>query len=106
MKLFDHYQQECTRTCPVDIDPDMPVWGLVGEVGELVNHLKKVKYHKHDPDIGHVKEELGDILWYVATLANVFNLSLSEIATANVSKLRRRYPEGFDPERSKNRTPE
>lgn len=99
----DLYQAECSRTCPKPIDPHMPVYGLVGEVGELVDYLKKVRYHGHDEDMEHIKEEIGDIMWYLSILAQSFGLKLSDVAESNIAKLRRRYPDGFDQERSKNR---
>jgi NTP pyrophosphatase (non-canonical NTP hydrolase) len=43
-------------------------------------------------------------LWYIGAFATVLDLSMEEIAQRNIEKLRKRYPEGFDPERSRNRT--
>jgi NTP pyrophosphatase (non-canonical NTP hydrolase) len=48
-------------------------------------------------------EELGDVLWYCAELACGLGVTLDEVAMRNIDKLRRRYPEGFDAERSINR---
>ena len=48
-------------------------------------------------------EELGDVLWYIFEGARVLGIDASEIAERNVIKLSKRYPDGFDPERSKNR---
>jgi NTP pyrophosphatase (non-canonical NTP hydrolase) len=76
---------------------DQLVWtaGLTGEAGEVSDYLKKVLGHGKPLEVATVKKELGDVLWYVAALAQSFGLSLSEIATANVEKLRARYPDGF-----------
>jgi len=41
-----------------------------------------------------VKKELGDVLWYVSQVATEFNLNLSEIAEANIVKLRDRAERG------------
>lgn len=51
----------------------------------------------------NLKEELGDVLWYIATTAAGAGISLDEIMENNIEKLRKRYPEGFDAERSVNR---
>lgn len=77
--------------------------GLAGEAGEVVDYLKKWVGHGHDIDKEHVKKELGDVLWYVSEIATALGLSLQEIAMMNADKLRKRYPEGFAVERSRNR---
>jgi NTP pyrophosphatase (non-canonical NTP hydrolase) len=86
--------------------PDSLVFGslaLCGEAGELANYVKKVRWHEHEFDTAKVVEELGDMLWYIAYISTKLGVSLSLVATDNLTKLEKRYPEGFDPERSKNR---
>ena len=46
---------------------------------------------------------MGDILWYLSSLASSLDISLNEVAVMNVDKLRKRYPDGFDKDRSQNR---
>lgn len=82
----------------------MGAMGLSGEAGEVTDLLKKVLFHKHKLDPDKLKKELGDVLWYLAFLAHIGGMTLSEVATANVEKLRGRYPKGFDPKRSRERT--
>lgn len=77
--------------------------GIAGEAGEVADYLKKVVFHKHSLDLDKLEKELGDVLWYVATIASTVNLTLDEVAEANVKKLKERYPEGFSVERSQNR---
>lgn len=77
--------------------------GLAGEAGEVIDYLKKWVGHGHDIDKEHVKKELGDVLWYVSEIATALGLNLQEIAMMNAEKLRKRYPEGFAVERSRNR---
>lgn len=77
--------------------------GLAGETGEFIDLIKKELGHGHAEDGDRVGVELGDILWYIANLADAYGLSLSEIATTNIEKLRMRYPDGFSTERSVNR---
>ena len=81
----------------------MATMGLSGEVGELNDMIKKWIFHKSDMDITHAKKELGDILWYVACMAESFGWSLDEIMRMNIDKLKARYPEGFDTEHSLHR---
>ena len=78
----------------------MATMGLSGEVGELNDMIKKWIFHKSDMDIIHAKKELGDILWYVACMAESFGWSLDEIMKMNIDKLKARYPEGFDTDRA------
>lgn len=77
--------------------------GLAGEAGEVADLLKKHLFHGHPLDRDKLKDELGDVLWYVATLATTLGIGLDEVAEHNINKLRARYPEGFDHERSLNR---
>jgi NTP pyrophosphatase (non-canonical NTP hydrolase) len=49
-------------------------------------------------------DELGDVLWYVSEIASCLGVTLEHVAEVNVEKLRKRYPNGFDPLRSMNRT--
>lgn len=75
----------------------------LGEAGELQNFVKKEFYHEHPRDPLHVLEEAGDILFYLDWLLSLYGWTLEQAMVENVNKLKRRYPEGFDPERSINR---
>jgi NTP pyrophosphatase (non-canonical NTP hydrolase) len=78
--------------------------GLAGEAGEFANMVKKMTAHGHPYDPEALKDELGDVLWYLAEAATASGLSLAEIAEQNVEKLLNRYPEGFSEEDSLNRS--
>lgn len=104
---FNEYQKAAMRTADKGELISQLVagaMGLVGEAGETCDYIKKVVFHGHDLDPDKVAEEVGDTLWYAALLAEVIGISLEEIARRNIEKLKRRYPEGFDPERSRERT--
>ena len=79
------------------------VMGLCGESGEAIDIVKKWLAQGHDLDKEKLAKELGDICWYLAETATALDLSLEEIMAANIEKLRKRYPEGFDANRSINR---
>ena len=79
------------------------LFGLAGEVGELCDHYKKYMHQGHDIDYDHMAEEAGDVLWYLAEIADALGVTLEDIARRNIDKLLKRYPDGFDPERSRNR---
>lgn len=79
------------------------VLGLCGESGELADLIKKTNYQGHKMDIEHVAKELGDICWYIAETATAIGYDLETIMKMNIEKLRKRYPDGFDTEKSQNR---
>ena len=77
--------------------------GLCGESGEVIDILKKHIFHGHELDREHLLEELGDVAWYLNEAAYALDSSLEEIFERNIAKLKKRYPQGFDKERSINR---
>ena len=104
---LDTYQMEAMRTCNIQCgeqDEMMrhAIFGLCSESGEVAGILQKV-FQGHDFDKEHFKKELGDCLWMIAEACTSVGTTLSEIASMNIQKLRERYPDGFDPEKSKNR---
>lgn len=74
----------------------MASMGLAGEAGELVDMLKKHVYHGIPLDIEGVRSECGDVLWYLVCLIVAIGLDFQEVARANIAKLKRRYPDGFE----------
>ena len=80
------------------------VMGLCGESGEAIDIVKKWLAQGHELDKEKLAKELGDICWYVAETATALGIPLEDIMTANIEKLKKRYPEGFDTARSVNRT--
>lgn len=76
------------------------VMGLCGEAGEAIDLVKKHLHQGHELDRQALKKELGDIAWYLAETAYALDLTLEDVLTANLEKLKARYPEGFDAERS------
>ena len=104
---LDIYQMEAMRTCSFQYgeqDKMMrhAVFGLCSESGEVAGILQKV-FQGHEFDKEHFKKELGDFLWMIAEACTSVGATLSEIASMNIQKLRERYPDGFDPEKSRNR---
>lgn len=79
------------------------VMGLAGESGEVDDMLKKVLFQGHKLDREHVAKELGDISWYIALAADAIGYDLETIFQMNIDKLKERYPDGFEFERSINR---
>lgn len=104
---WKEYEKEAMRTVNNELTQDEKLYnavmGLYGELGEVTDILKKHFFQNHDLDLEHIKEELGDVLWYLALLTNVLDLDLDEIKQENINKLRQRYSRGFSSEESINR---
>lgn len=97
---FDDYQKMAKKTASVDNSRTaIAVWtlGLCGESGEVAEKIKKWLGHGADLDIEAVKGELGDVLWYLSMLAHSLKIDLEDVASANIAKLKARYPNGFVP---------
>jgi NTP pyrophosphatase (non-canonical NTP hydrolase) len=101
----DQYQDEAIRTLPNASHRDnvMTCALGLGEAGEVQNLVKKQWFHGHELNREKLVDELGDTLWYIAALASLYGVKLSDIMEYNINKLRKRYPEGFSSERSINR---
>lgn len=76
--------------------------GLVGEIGEIHSIYQKC-YQGHFLDEDHLKKELGDLLWFVAEYCTAMRWNLDDVMELNISKLRERYPEGFETDKSLHR---
>ena len=71
------------------------VLGLVGEAGETADKIKKILRDKDgvvsSEDRELVIKELGDTLWYIASISRYLEVPLSEVANGNINKLEDRY---------------
>ena len=79
------------------------IMGAAGESGELVDLLKKELFHGHPFDREHYIKECGDVLYYLALIAESLDTTLEEVAITNNKKLWERYPDGFEIEKSLHR---
>lgn len=103
----NEYQQLAQRTSNTHLNSskiENGLFGLAGEVGELIDHYKKYVFQGHSFDKEHMIREAGDVAWYLAELAAGLGCTLEDIFRANIAKLEARYPGAvFDPEKSMNR---
>lgn len=105
----NEYQEACLRTEPTDAKIsgttriENGLMGLCGEAGEAMDILKKFLFQGHSLDKNHLAKELGDVAWYLAVSADALGYTLEDIFQMNIDKLKARYPDGFDAERSINR---
>lgn len=103
MKL-DEYQEQAKRSdifevCALsEVGFIEKVMGLAGEAGEVVDKFKKILRDKSgvmtDEDKEAVIKELGDVMWYVASISRYIGVPLSEVAAKNIKKLDGRLKRG------------
>lgn len=79
------------------------ILGIVTEAGELADAYKKDIAYNKPVDMVNVKEEIGDIMWYIGNLCKLQGWDLQDICDTNIAKLRTRYPDKFTEEAALNR---
>jgi len=77
--------------------------GMQTEAAEISDVFKKKLAYNKDIDWVNVKEEIGDLMWYIMNLCTFNNFDLEEILQTNIDKLRVRFPEKFTEENALNR---
>lgn len=95
---INEYQKLALRTSNHQTTFDLLVngaLGLCGEAGEVVDLIKKHYFQGHELDVSKVIIELGDVCWYIATLAHGLGVDLETVMIYNIEKLKKRYPNGF-----------
>lgn len=76
--------------------------GMVGEIGELHSIYQKL-YQGHSVNEEHLMKELGDLLWFIAEYCTANGWELEDIMQMNIDKLKARFPEGFEVDKSLHR---
>lgn len=79
------------------------IWGIQSEVGEIAEELINSKAEKRALNALNMKEELGDIMWYMAIMLRQFGTFFQNVAESNINKLMSRYPDKFDASKALNR---
>jgi len=94
---FDEYQEKSRKTAiypNIGNNIQYPTLGLCGECGEIAEKIKKIMRDKAGivtlDDREGIRQELGDVLWYVAALCSELGLTLNDVAEFNILKLRSR----------------
>jgi len=74
--------------------------GLVGECGEVVEHVKKHLFHGHKLSVEEVLCEIGDVYYYLGALEMELGVIREQAELRVQQKLMKRYPDGWDMEKS------
>lgn len=87
-------EQILVSTTALECDINHMIFGIVGEVGELVDVLKKHTIYRKPLDLDHVIEEMGDLEFYLEGLRQALIITREETLKANTEKLNVRYNSG------------
>ncbi len=93
MDAFQVYVAEHWGDGPDDKGLCIAALGLTGEAGECVEHIKKYIRGSKPVNVDEFILELGDVLHYLTRLGQYYDLSLEDIADANMDKLDKRWAE-------------
>ncbi|MGQ0643004.1 MAG: MazG nucleotide pyrophosphohydrolase domain-containing protein [Gemmatimonadaceae bacterium] len=89
---LNEYQQQARRTMHPGLSPRDALLdaaaGLAEEAGEVLSHVRKQTFFGRPLDREAVKTELGDALWCLAAVATHLGISLGDVASANLRKIR------------------
>lgn len=78
------------------------LYGMSSEIGEI-NAIYQKMFQGHEFDEEHIKKELGDLLWFIAEYCTAMGFDLDDILEMNINKLKSRYPDGFEIQKSLHR---
>lgn len=108
MELND-YQEKAMSTCMKTCDNhSYMLFGLVGEVGELMGKIAKGIRKEHtevmrnelvessltEEELHDIKSEAGDCVWFIAGICHVMGWTLEEVCQENLDKLASRKERG------------
>ena len=101
MRDFNAYQTESRKTwgiIPMNHPIVYPTMGLVNEAGEVAGKIKKIFRDQNgqitEENRQSLKNELGDVLWYLTQICTELGLTLEEVAETNITKLSSRQERG------------
>lgn len=104
---LNEYQNAALRTAPEGVTPYHDLlhggMGVATEAGELLDVVKKQHAYGKEIDLVNLREEIGDVLWYLALLCRATGTTLDQVAYRNIDKLRTRYPHKFSQAHALNR---
>ena len=90
------YTEECKRTWNSgDANIEHCAYGLVTESAEIMDMLKKHKFYGRDFNMVNLKEEIGDLLYYIHILCDEIGYTMEQCRADNIEKLAKRYPDKF-----------
>lgn len=102
----NEYQKLAARTMNHELPPCMQIehalHGMVGEIGEIHSIYQKL-YQGHEYNSEHLMKEVGDLMWFIAEYCTAQGWKMDDIMKMNIEKLKARFPEGFEADKSLHR---
>ena len=94
--LFSEYQKQAMVTRGEQCDTLYGATKLMVEAAELAQPIVKNVYHSKAVDVDGIKEEIGDLFWYLALIADDYGIDLDDAAQYNIDKLRARHGDKYN----------
>ncbi len=94
---FDEYQREAIKTVQPTADEFYLAGKITCEASEIFEPILKWHYHNKPLNRDEILEEIGDLTWYCAVLADKLGASFDDVLNANIDKLRQRHGESYNP---------
>ena len=92
----EDYTKNCFKTWSnIGDNIEHCAYGLVTESAEIMDMLKKHKFYGRDFNMVNLKEEIGDLLYYIHILCEEVGYTMEEARADNIKKLAKRYPDKF-----------
>lgn len=103
---MNEYQKLAARTINNELTSEEQefhaLFGMVGEIGEIHSVYQKM-FQGHSLEPAHLQKELGDLMWFIAEYCTSYGWNLEDVARMNIDKLKARYPDGFEVDKSLHR---
>lgn len=104
---IQEYQEKSSRTLSIldsNISDNIHMsLGLTTESAEIADVFKKKLAYNKEIDWVNIKEEVGDLMFYVANICNINGWDLRDILDTNIAKLKVRYPDKYTDDKAINR---
>lgn len=104
---IQEYQEKSSRTLSIldsNISDNIHMsLGLITESAEIADVFKKKLAYNKEIDWINIKEEVGDLMFYIANICNINGWDLRDILDTNIAKLKVRYPDKYTDDKAINR---
>lgn len=98
--IFKPGEEIVEQFTPVKAEGIHAAVGVAGEAGEVLDLIKKVTFNNRTLDLDKLRNELGDVEYYLEALRQTYNITRDECIAANVIKLSKRYEGGYSDQKS------